>query len=303
MELLCWGSRQKKKSKERDIMDALLSIVLPVYNGEKYLSESIESIINQTYTRWELLILDDCSTDHTEEIAKAYQAKDRRIVYYKNEQNLKLPGNLNRGFSLSTGEYLTWTSDDNKYRPDAFEKMIKALSENPEADLVFAPYQVIDENGAEIQVIRTGISHPREILSGNAVGACFMYTRHAYETVGEYDTGLLLVEDWDYWQRMVSSFKYILLDEVLYDYRWHAGSMTSTKKKERYGYVMERMLLKNRKLFGKLDLNTAYYYYAHLFEARKMQGKRDGDALKYHVLKDIYSVRGLFARIRNRLLK
>ena len=104
-------------------MDDLISIVLPIYNGEKYMKQSIDSVINQTYANWELLIVDDGSTDNTAAIAREYAEKDNRIKYYKNPQNMRLPKTLNRGFSLATGDYLTWTSDDNYYYPTALEIM------------------------------------------------------------------------------------------------------------------------------------------------------------------------------------
>ena len=72
-------------------MEELISIVLPVYNGEKYLRESIDSVLRQTYKRWELIIVDDCSTDSSAEIAKEYTKRDERIYYYRNENNLRLP--------------------------------------------------------------------------------------------------------------------------------------------------------------------------------------------------------------------
>ena len=105
-------------------MDDLISIVLPIYNGEKYMKQSIDSVINQTYANWELLIVDDGSTDNTAAIAREYAEKDNRIKYYKNPQNMRLPKTLNRGFSLATGDYLTWTSDDNYYYPTALEKNV-----------------------------------------------------------------------------------------------------------------------------------------------------------------------------------
>ena len=86
-------------------MDDLISIVLPIYNGEKYMKQSIDSVINQTYANWELLIVDDGSTDNTAAIAREYAEKDNRIKYYKNPQNMRLPKTLNRGFSLATGDY------------------------------------------------------------------------------------------------------------------------------------------------------------------------------------------------------
>ena len=88
--------------------DSLISIVLPVYNGEKFLEKSIESCLYQTYANWELLIIDDGSVDKSAEIARQYEKRDSRIHYYRNEYNLKLPRTLNRGFSRAKGEYLTW---------------------------------------------------------------------------------------------------------------------------------------------------------------------------------------------------
>lgn len=124
-------------------MEELISIVLPVYNGEKYLRESIDSVLAQTYKNWELLIVDDCSTDSSAAIAKEYASKDRRIYYYRNENNLRLPRNLNKGFRLAKGDYLTWTSDDNKFKPMALEKMYDALKNNQDAQFVFASCRVI----------------------------------------------------------------------------------------------------------------------------------------------------------------
>lgn len=77
--------------------ESMISIVLPVYNGERYLKKSIESCLNQSYRNWELLIIDDGSTDRSAEIAKEYVQIDSRVHYYRNEHNLKLPKTLNRG--------------------------------------------------------------------------------------------------------------------------------------------------------------------------------------------------------------
>ena len=77
-------------------MQPLVSIVLPVYNGERFLRQSIDSVLAQSYQNWELLILDDCSTDSSSDIGKEYVHKDSRIRYYRNESNLRLPGNLKR---------------------------------------------------------------------------------------------------------------------------------------------------------------------------------------------------------------
>lgn len=261
-------------------MSKLVSIVLPVYNGARFLRESIDSILNQTYANWELLILDDCSTDETPAISMEYVEKDNRIRYYRNEKNLRLPGNLNRGFSLCAGEYLTWTSDDNLFRPTALERMVDALESNPAVELVYASYQIIDENGVSMQVFGADLNGRDHILGSNVVGACFLYTRKVYEQVGDYDVNLFLVEDFDYWQRTMMVFRAMPIEEVLYDYRWHDASLTSTKNEKRFAELLEKMLLKNRPGFGKLNLEASYSYYSALARSYRGQGKKNTYAVR-----------------------
>ena len=124
-----------------------VSIVLPTYNGEKYIRESIDSILNQTFTDWELIIVNDCSTDNTVNIIQEYAEKDKRIKIINNKKNEKLPNSLNIGFREAIGEYLTWTSDDNVYLNRAIEEMVKFLEENLEYQMVCARMDFIDKNG------------------------------------------------------------------------------------------------------------------------------------------------------------
>jgi len=264
------------------LMNDLISIVLPVYNGERFLRESIESVLNQTYKNWELIIVDDCSTDNTSSIAKEYENKDARVHYYKNEKNLRLPGNLNKGFSLTHGDYLTWTSDDNRYKSNALEKMIQALKSNTNAQLVYASYQIIDESGNTIGQMTATPKGKQHILGENVVGACFLYTREAMNKTGEYDTDLFLVEDFDYWQRMLTKVESTYIAEVLYEYRWHSQTLTSTKNEKKFGKLLEKNLKKNRPLFGQLDSEAEYYYFKGLYGARKRQGGINIYAIPYY---------------------
>ena len=279
-------------------MKELISIVLPVYNGEKYLRDSIDSIINQTYKEWELLILDDCSTDSTACIAKEYAKQDSRIKYIRNETNLRLPNNLNKGFSLAKGDYLTWTSDDNKFKPMALETMMNTLIVHDDKDLVYASYQIIDENDRELQIISADFKGREHILGSNVVGACFMYTRKAYDIVGDYDPNLMLVEDFDYWQRMFLEVDAIAIADVLYEYRWHSESLTSQKKEEKFGFLQEKMLLKNRPGFGHLNIEQKYYYNSCLYKSRKMQGIKNPYKLIYCMSLIDYK---LFVRLRDKI--
>ena len=185
-------------------MEPLISIVLPIYNGEKYMRKSIDSVLAQTYANWELLIIDDGSTDNTAVIAQEYAAKDSRIRYYKNPENMRLPRTLNRGFSLAKGDFLTWTSDDNYYYPTALETMHNALVQQGK-EFAFASCDVITGDGDIVECIMVSDAAKKSIVGTNPVGACFLYSRKVYETVGEYDPEMTLVEDFDYWQRSSGS--------------------------------------------------------------------------------------------------
>ena len=252
-------------------MNDLISIVLPVYNGAKYLRESIDSVLAQTYTNWELLIVDDCSTDETPVIAQAYAQRDDRIRYYRNAENLRLPRNLNKGFSLTRGDYLTWTSDDNRYRPRALEKMHGALV-GTGADFVYCSMDIIDENDVLTERYIAKQKDTKRLVGFNTVGACFLYTREVYEAVGSYDHEMILVEDYDYWQRIAMRFETVTIEEILYDYRRHSGALTSTMRQDQFNRNREKMLRKNIAGFGKLDLLQKYYYYSALYECREKLG-------------------------------
>lgn len=109
-----------------------ITVLMPVYNGEKYLRPAIESILNQTFSDFEFLIINDGSTDNSESIILSY--KDERIRYVKNENNLKLIKTLNKGISLSRGKYIARMDCDDISFPIRFEKQIEALRNNPELD-------------------------------------------------------------------------------------------------------------------------------------------------------------------------
>lgn len=267
-------------------LNSLVSIVLPIYNGEKYMRQSIESVINQTYKNWELIIIDDCSIDNTPIIAKEYADKDNRIRYYRNETNLKLPRGLNRGFSLSKGDYLTWTSDDNLYLPNALEVMIKTLIRN-KVELVYASYDIIDENDKIIGETIAPDDSKRAILAWNCVGACFLYTRKVYEEIGEYNPDLFLVEDYEFWIRVCSKFEGIAIKEKLYRYRLHCDNLTSTAREGKIRRLGKEMLENNIYRFGKLDLKQKRNYYAQLSKLcdnKKEQKKYERKLMLFRVL-------------------
>lgn len=156
-----------------------ISVILPVYNGEKYVSNAIESILNQTYHNIELIIINDCSADNTLQIIEDYAKKDDRIKIYFNDFNQKLPKSLNIGFSKASGDYWTWTLDDNTYHTDALEKMAEVLDNNSRIALVYADFTISDMEGKVIREMEEG--EPEEIRFKDNIGACFLYRKSLAE--------------------------------------------------------------------------------------------------------------------------
>lgn len=197
----------------------LVSIVLPTYKRAHVLPGAIQSVLNQTYTNLELIVVDDNSPDATREVVASFS--DPRIHYVRNEPNLKLPRALNRGFSLARGEYLTWTSDDNLYGENAIQRMVEAL-QGEGCDFIYADYyhfSDVDATGRPIDIHHVKLPHKVQLEKGSHIGGCFMYTRGVYEAVGEYDPELFLVEDYDYFMRIAKRFRLCHLPEPLYYFR------------------------------------------------------------------------------------
>lgn len=233
----------------------LVSIVLPTYNGKKYIRESIDSILEQTFHDWELIIVEDCSKDKTPQIVDEYAMMDSRINVIHNTSNQKLPESLNIGFRKAKGKYLTWTSDDNIFLPEALEVMVEALEQAIDSPMVCADMQYIDECGnitGEPDIPFT----PDSIWLQDYVGACFMYRRQVLDRVGEYDTDKFLVEDYDYWLRISDEMGDIRrIPQVLYKYRRHSGSLTETRRRD-VSYQRARLRIKYQDKIKQYYVNS-----------------------------------------------
>lgn len=270
-----------------------ISIVLPTYNGEEYLSYSIQSILNQTYQDWELIIVNDCSTDQTSSIIEEFSKKDGRIKVITNEYNRKLPKSLNIGFSQARGKYLTWTSDDNEYYPTALEKMHRFLEENNNVGMVYANCLVVSEN-KENTYWGNKDATPENLLMTNVCGACFLYRKSVAEIIGEYNCNLFLAEDHDYWLRIKLKYKIERIPEELYLYRQHSKNLTNTRKKEAFYKDVELTSLYTDiylETFPSLDLKVQKY----IVLREQLKNKKD---ISLSEMLKVFSKRELYREIK-----
>lgn len=122
-----------------------ISIGLPVFNGEPFLPEALDSILNQTFSDFELIIADNASTDKTEEICRAYATRDNRVRYFRNETNLGAAKNFNRVFALSSGEYFKWAAADDILEPEFLARCVDVLDDDPHVVLAYPIVRFMSE--------------------------------------------------------------------------------------------------------------------------------------------------------------
>lgn len=244
-------------------MNPTVSIVLPCYNGAGFLAQSIDSVVEQTYTDWELILVNDCSKDNSLEIMQRYADEDSRIRIINNEHNLKLPGALNRGFQEAKGKYLTWTSHDNRMGLTMLEEFVNYLDAHPDKGLVTACYAAFSlKTGEQLYEVHHPDPQPHLPLY-NCVCYAFMYRREVLETVGNYDTTLFLVEDYDYWVRIWQKYPVGKIHKVLYYTGVGDDTLTLSRKKEIAEKLVEMRLRYfddfDKALIGHPDLQRRLY--------------------------------------------
>jgi polysaccharide pyruvyl transferase CsaB len=223
-----------------------ISVVLPVYNQAYLLEESIQSVLNQTYKNFELIIVNDGSTDDIKPILDKYAHHPKVLILTQEHQ--KLPKALTTGFMYASGEFYTWTSADNIMRPKQLEEQVKFLEENPDVDMVYCDYEAIDDRGkplvnSDFRVHNqkpkgsSFIHLPRSIEQlnlekDNFIGGCFMYRGRVGKIIGEYDPFAFGCEDYDYWMRINSLFtiKHLGKDDILYRFRVHDNTLNAKAK-------------------------------------------------------------------------
>jgi glycosyltransferase involved in cell wall biosynthesis len=211
---------------------------MAVYNGEKYLTLAIESILGQSIPDFEFIIVNDGSSDRTKELLQAIH--DDRITILTNSQNLGLTKSLNIALTRSQGVYIARQDADDISCPDRLQKQIEWLEKHPTVGLLGCDYEMIDTNGRRLEIIHlpTGDKELRDrLVSGNIFcHGSVMLRRTVIEAVGGYDERFPVTQDYDLWLRMLEKCEIDNLPEVLYQLRIDPGSVTRKKRALQLSY-------------------------------------------------------------------
>lgn len=203
----------------------LLSVITPTYNREAFIEDSVRNTLAQDYPNLELVVVNDGSRDGTAAILERLGAEFGERLTVITQENLGLPVALNAGFERARGSLLTWSADDDRYKPGALTALARELALAPDAGMVFADYEWVSENGTRRRAETGPLS---ELPRQNVVGLCILFTREAFEKAGRFDPDFWLAEDYEYWVRMSRVTTMIRLPRVLYEVADHGQTLTNT---------------------------------------------------------------------------
>lgn len=275
-----------------------VSICLTTYNRGGVLSETIESILTQTFSDFELIISDDNSPDNTKEICEAYSAKDARVKYFRNAQNLKMPGNLNNAISKAIGKYVANLHDGDIYQPQLIQKWKEALDQYPEALFVFNGYVIETNKGASIRYVHPEfkpINTGRVLMEYHVANfsaapwGTVMTRREAYSKYGMFNGDYGFISDVEMWLRLGTHGPVAYVPE-------HLITLTPREKTHPYFYPHWNVVRTNFKIIKDYyhiyqmplsDINelnkrirkSVFYNFLILLKHRKWARVREGVGL------------------------
>ena len=223
----------------------LVSVLIGAYNHDAFLSEALDSALSQTYPNLEVIVVDDGSTDNTQDVLRKYE--DR--IAYSYQQNSGLASALNRASKMASGAFLARLDADDVWLPDKVGRQLRLLQSAPDLDLVFSPFTAIDEAGNslgfiypakipdQLELIRVPDVDNGYVIEGplfeTLLSASFIphpsviMRREAFDAVGGYDASLRQAQDADLWRRMaLQDAHFCFLDEILLEVRMHGSNVS-----------------------------------------------------------------------------
>ena len=280
-----------------------ISLIMSVYNGEDYLRDAIESVLNQTFKDFELIVINDCSTDNTYEILNRFAELDKRVKVHTNEVNLRLPSSLNKAISYAQGKYIARMDADDICLPERLEKQYNFMENNPSVALSSCRFMTLkngvissggcggksdNESIKALLLVTNPILHPGIIAKADAI-----------RSLG-YDKNFTCTEDMELWTRFVmAGYDIEIMPEYLMIYRLHDKQITETTlekqhkeviaiQKNYYGALLETMNSEQEEFYIRgiyfrenTDINKFCEFYKWLKAVNRKTKAFSKDALNY----------------------
>jgi len=216
-----------------------VSVIIPCYNREHYIAETVNSVLAQTWHNIELILVDDGCTDNSRNVLELFSSR-LTMLEHLGRANKGQSAAINLGLRHSSGEYLAILDSDDLFAPDKIEKQVRFLEEHPEIGLVYANCIYIDENGKELSKMHYGNHRPPVGPEKVLEECCYnvpsnaLFRRSVFERVGFLDETLRSAQDHDYGIRIAEVTRIGYINECLWRYRRHCGSISNTRTMERW---------------------------------------------------------------------
>lgn len=223
-------------------MEDLVSVITPSYNTGRFIADTIESVLKQTYQDFEMIIVDDCSTDNTDDVIKKYLS-DNRIKYIKNEKQCGAAISRNRAMALAKGKWIAFLDSDDLWKEDKLEKQIKFMKNN-NYYFSYTNYEIIDENSDKLNFL---VSGPRKITKAGMYNYCWpgcLTVMYDAERIGLIQIeNLSKNNDYAIWLKVIKYENCYLLNDNLAMYRKRNGSISNNSKIKliKYHYYLYRI--------------------------------------------------------------
>ena len=255
----------------------LISVIIPMYNAGKYIQETLDSVIWQTYSNWECIVVDDDSTDHSKDIVKAYCKKDERFFYY-HQENAGASAARNKGFELSKGGYIQYLDADDIMMPEKIQRMLEATINLTEQVVLYCDMILGDNNNIHKQLpLRFTLDIGRDVtfddvykryaLDFGITPVCFLFPRHIIKDI-LWDTGLGPEEDMDYFLQILDNqYHCRFYPEVLVKYRNTPDSYSKSMSKSFHSSykVLSFWMVKKNKFYYHFTKRCALVYKRSIF--------------------------------------
>lgn len=249
-----------------------ISIIIPTYNGGIFIKRTIESVLNQTFTDWELLIVDDCSTDNTTNIVKEFIEKDNRIKLFKTEKNSGCPATpKNIGIENAQGEYVAFLDHDDEWLPEKLEKQLFIFNKSNKSKLgIVSSYITIKDNQTG-RILSRHRSFPKKnplqkLVQHNFFITCssMIIKKSVFNKVGVFDNKFKVSDDWDMWLRMTKAdYEFEVVPEYLVNYFTHENNLSNNNNIEKQLEEFKILIAKNCDSLPHIKESwfLGYYYF------------------------------------------
>lgn len=239
----------------------LISVIMPAHNAEKYIEEAVSSVLSQTYKNWELLILDDCSSDCTAEIAEYLASLDTRIRLLRNPQNMGVAKTRNRGFDIAKGEWIALLDSDDVWHSDKLEKQM-AVAGRAGADIIYCSYALVNESGAYLSDYIVPETTSYDAMLKESVLSCSTVLIHQPILLNHRFSTTCYHEDYAFWLELLrDGYKAAASREILTDYRIVNGSRSDNKLKSAKNRWMIYRKVEKLPLCKSVNIFAAYAFH------------------------------------------